>query len=740
MENISAQGGNMEYIAHINDESEKTQTVKEHCENTARLGRDYAVPILKDVVYAAGMFHDVGKYQSSFQKRIRGNEIKVEHSTCGAVMARKLYPGPAGMMLGYCIAGHHSGIPDGGYRNDTDDKSTLYGRMKRDFEDYSVYQEELKIPSIDEKELAEFLIGDCGNAKDKLLDKFAFFTRYCFSCLVDADSTDTADFCGNLPEKRLKADFVKCLEKVNRKMASFVCMTDLQKTRTLLQNQVFEKCAVDSDIYLMNMPTGSGKTLCSLKFALERALRKQKKRIIYVIPYNNIIEQTAEEFENVLGEDADILRHQSTFSYEDNEDFDENYKMAARFAVENWDAPFIITTAVQFFESMYSNRRGKLRKLHNMADSILVFDEAHLMPQNFLKPCLEGISYITKYLNSEAVFLTATMPDFRHLIEKCVFPGSKILDLIEDQSLFPAFEKCRYRYLKRQSQEQILQKARKYPSSLIVVNKRRTSRELYRSCSGRCYHLSTYMTACDRKRVIDEIKKELVRLEQDYPNLQDVPEDRKVTVISTSLIEAGVDLDFYTVFRERSGLDSILQAGGRCNREGKREYGEVFVYDCEEDTGRKWMDERANITKGILEKHEDISCQESIQEYFERLFFIKQDKISGGAISSKCSEIDSIPFKEYADEFEFVDSKTVSVAVVQDEKSQKLMEEIQYGGRGKARELQMYTFSVYPYEFEDLLRQHVVADFGSGIWFLTNSDYYNKEVGVLFEAKDYIVE
>lgn len=729
----------MEYIAHKNEKTGKIQTVKEHSENTARLCREYAVPALKDVAYAAGLLHDIGKYQALFQKRIQGSTVKVEHSACGAIAATKLYPGPAGVMLGYCIAGHHSGIPDGGCKKNTYDKTTLYGRMSRRFEDYSAYQEELEIPPVDEKKLAELLMADCGSRRDRLFDKFAFFTRYCFSCLVDADSTDTADFCGNGLETELKADFAGCLERVNRKLDAFVCETDLQRARALLQGQVFEKSSVDAEIYLMNMPTGSGKTLCSLKFALERALKKQKKRIIYVIPYNSIIEQTAGIFETLLGEDADILRHQSTFSYEDNEDCDEDYRLAFKLATENWEAPFIITTAVQAFESMYSSRKRKLRKLHNMADSILIFDEAHLMPQKYLKPCLEGISYITRYLNSEAVFLTATMPDFRHLIEECVFPGSKIVDLIDDESVFPAFQKCSYRYLGRQGLEEIVQRAEEYPSSLIVVNKRRTARELFKSCSGRCYHLSTYMTADDRKRAIDEIKKEQERLEQDYPDLQNVPEDRRIIVVSTSLIEAGVDLDFFSVFRERAGLDSILQAGGRCNREGKRTHAEVFVFDYEDATGKGWQDERANLTKGILKKYEDISCQESIREYFRRLFFMKRDEISGGAIGSRCSSIDSIPFKEYGDEFEIVDSKTISVVAVRDEKSRKLMEQIRYTGFGNPRELQKYAFSVYPYEFDDLFRQHVLEDFGSGVWFLTNSDYYDEKLGVLFEAKDYFV-
>lgn len=196
-------------------------------------------------------------------------------------------------------------------------------------------------------------------------------------------------------------------------MSAFMCRTRLQKARSALQAQAFQRASRDAEIYLMNMPTGSGKTLASVKIALERALAGKKKRIIYVIPYNSIIDQTVDVFEGLFGGELEILRHQSTFSYEDTEDQDEDYQKAAKLAVENWDAPFIVTTAVQFFESIYANKRGKLRKLHNMADSILVFDEAHLMPQSYLQPCLQSIAFITKYLNSEAIFFDGNHAGFR---------------------------------------------------------------------------------------------------------------------------------------------------------------------------------------------------------------------------------------------------------------------------------------------------------------------------------------
>ncbi len=730
------------YIAHRNEISGAVQTVKEHCENTAALCRNFSIPELKDFMYAVGLLHDVGKFQASFVKRINGANIKVEHSTCGALAAKEKYtmPVPMALMMEYCIAGHHSGIPDGGFPNDDIDKSTLCGRLKRDYEDFSEYKNELALPELNGLEWLKYLFRDCDNKMENVIDKFAFLTRYVFSCLVDADSIDTADFCKEreLPGK-LNADFSSCLQNIDDKLNSFICKTELQKARTILQNQAFQNINQDAEIYLLNMPTGSGKTLASAKIALERALSKEKKRIIYVIPYNSIIEQTADVLEEIFGGNLEILRHQSTFSYEDEENGSEDYREAAKTAAENWDAPFIITTAVQFFESVYANKRGKLRKVHNMADSILVFDEAHLMPQDYLQPCLQAVAYITRYLHSEAVFLTATMPDFEKLMKEYALPDSKIVKLIKDTSMFTKFQKCRYSYIGEISSSELLSKCREYPSSLIVVNKKATARELYQECGGKRYHLSTYMTSYDRKRILKEIRRELKQLEADYPEYKDVPEDRRITIISTSLIEAGVDLDVYTVFRERSGLDSILQAGGRCNREGKRKMADVFVFDLAEETRQAALDEKANLTKGLLKKYDDVSAVKCIEEYYSRLYFMKADDIQKNTMHQACSDLASIPFKEYAEKFELIDSRQVSLVVPCDAQSEQLVEMMKYTKAGNARKLQNYTCSVRQKELEDLIRQHAADDYGTGIYYLTNKDYYDEYTGVLFEASDYFL-
>lgn len=727
----------MEYIAHINESS--IQTVKEHCQNTANLSASFAIPALKNLIYNIGLLHDIGKYQNSFQNRIRGKKVLVEHSGAGAFIAVKNYPGVLGYMMAECIAGHHSGIPNLGNNNDSQDMTSLCGRLKRNYEDFSIWNKELQQKDIDSLNIINCFFYECKDSKAFFNERYAFLTRYCFSCITDADSIDTGNFCGTNYNKELKTDFKTCLEKINNRLANFKAVTELQKARALLQKQVYNSIYDDANIYFMNMPTGSGKTLCSVKCALEMAQRLNKKRIIYVIPFNSIIDQTVEEFEKVFGSSAEILRHQSTFSY-DKKDELEDYRNYAKLSAENWNASFIITTAVQFFESLASNKRGRLRKLHNMADSILIFDEVHMLPIKYLQPCLQAIQNVTELLNSKAILLTATMPDYSALLKKCVHGKIRTFDLVRDKRGFVRFKKCSYHYLGEQSDESIVQQASRCPTSLIIVNRRKAAKEIYKLCTGKKFHLSTYMTAYDRQRIIAEIKAELMKLEDDYPGLIRVPDERKIIVISTSLIEAGVDLDFYTVFRELSGLDSILQAGGRCNREGKRSNAKVYVYSSEYQSNHIDSDTRANIAKGIFNDFEDIGSDDAIKAYYDRLYSVNQEEITSNAIGALYTIPMNIDFVDYAEKFRMIDSNMVSIVVARDEESKRMIADIEAGINVSTRKLQRYSCSIYHYEVDELLAAGVLNDFDSGILCLTNLDYYDENLGIQFEGKDYIIE
>ena len=723
-------------VAHINSLTNEVQTIKDHSLCTAEMAKKFSVAELKPLVYSLSLLHDIGKYQPSFQERINGKNIRAEHSTCGAIEAKKLFgKGVSSMIAQYCIAGHHSGIPNGGNFADTKDDVTLQGRLKREFEDYSDYKSELTVEKPDEKAVKKYM-SKTAKDNESLIETFAFIARYCFSCLTDADSLDTAEFCTGRKDIELTSEFKECLDKINEKIASFKAETELQKARSIVQAQAYEKVGEDANVYLMNMPTGSGKTLCSMKFALERAIKTGKRRIIYVIPYNSIIDQTVSIFEDIFGDSAQILRHQSSFCIDDT-DNSEEYKALLKNVTENWNAQIIVTTSVQFFESIYANKRNKLRKIHNMADSIIIFDEAHMMPTQYLQPCLRAVSLVTKLINSEAVFLTATMPDFEQLIKQYSMPETSIKSLIEDKSRFASFKKGDFLNVGDISEEGLLEQAMQKPAALIVVNKRSTAAKLYDLLPGSVgekYHLSTYMTAFDRKRVIDEIKKKLDALYKEYPDPEKAPPSRRIIVVSTSLIEAGVDLDFFTVYRELSGLDSILQAGGRCNREGKRRNAAVYIFNF----GKPSTDARVNTAKALLEKYDDISSPECIEKYYEIIYKFNDEFIREMSIAKDVHGFDSVPFADYAKNFRMIDSNTVAVAVECDEESKALMTQLKAAGFTNHRKLQKYMFSVYEYELKMLIDIGVVKEYG-GIWCLTDSNRYSSEKGISFEMHDNII-
>ena len=727
----------MNKIAHKDGFYSEFQSIKEHSECTAKIAGEFAVSELYDIIYPMALLHDIGKYQNSFQEKIiHDKNIRVDHAVCGALEAKKLFGNASSsLLMQYCIAGHHSGIPNGGTLQDTAAESSLHGRMKKAamLEDYAEYRSEIFPEKPNEEKFRQYLLRGAYDT-ESLIEIFAFITRYCFSCLTDADSLDTAYFCKGRKNIPLKADFEQCRQKLDERFKTFSAETSLQKARNFLQNQVYEKVNDTAEIYLMNMPTGSGKTLCSMKFALTRAILTGKKRIIYVIPYNSIIDQTAAVLEDIFKDSADILRHQSSFSIDDV-DKDEDYRQLIKNVTENWNAQIIVTTSVQFFESLYANKRGKLRKIHNLSDSMIIFDEAHIMPTAYWQPCLRVAAYITRFLHSEAIFLTATMPDFDTLIKKYALPNSKITPLITDTTPFTYFRKGKFVNIGEISSERLLENAQKQPSALIIVNKRSTASELYGIATNqKKYHLSTYMTAFDRKRVIDEIRKELQMLYHDYPDLSAVPENRRIIVISTSLIEAGVDFDFFAVYRELSGLDNILQAGGRCNREGKRENAQIYIFNRKKDIDTA----NSNITKALLEKYEDIADTECIKEYYDRLFAFHEEIIRRNTIAENVSRFDTVGFADYARNFHMIEDNTVSVAVECDEESKALLEQLYQTEFTDYRKLQKYTFTVYEYELEKLIAQGVVRKYG-GVWCLTNYDYYSNDIGITFEAKDYFI-
>lgn len=726
------------YIAHISKDGE-IQTMHDHLCNVASMASNFSVVELRLVQALNGKIHDVGKYQMSFQERIRGRSIQVEHSICGAIEIPKYCNDQVlALLLQLCIAGHHSGIPDCGTIADPPDLPTLFGRLKRKSEDYCAYIGDITIEHISGNNFQKYLCEAC-KTKEDIVEKFAFLVRYSFSCLTDADSIDTRQAYGISEPQPLRFNYKSCLHDIDKKLSGFVAETELQKARQRLQQQVFSKTDADGEVFLMNMPTGSGKTLASMRYALKRIEHSngKLKRIIYVIPYNSIIDQTVEIFEGLFSGHSDVLRHQSSFIYEEQENLSEDFILSAKYACENWDAGIIVTTAVQFFESLYGNRRNKLRKVHNLAESVIVFDEAHLMPREYLEPCLRGVSYIARYLHSEALLLTATMPDFRMLLSRYAIPDLQITDLVTDTSDFKYFRKCKYELVPTISDNSLVSKATSFASSLIVMNSRKGASEIFQLCSGEKYHLSTYMTAFDRANTIAKIKCALDALYMEFPDLSLVPPERKITVVSTSLIEAGVNLDFVAGFRELTGLDSILQTGGRVDRDGLRNYGYVFAFERE---GTAKTRPEQELTKGIFAEFSDVSDPAAIRAYFDRLLNMEKEKFKMKSISNDCKRINLIPFRTYSESFHLIDgTKTVSIAICRDDYSRSLFEQLKVTGFINFRKIRKYCCTVRMNEFECLLQQRVLEDYGSGIYFLIDPSYYDEETGIQLEGKDYII-
>lgn len=734
----------MKYYAHTREDGER-QTVKAHLTGVSEKAEKFSVDLLKPIAKKASLYHDIGKYALNFQKRLDDDKVKFSHAACGAIEYKNLADKNDcfAPLMEYCIAGHHTGLMDGGTVADSSDSPTLSGTLKRENEytgesDYSAYATEIEFATLTQEERTP-LYNELLSAKDptELIERYAFFTKYVFSCLTDADFLDTEIFCNKNVERGMSGDFKMALDKLNRELSDMPSNTPLRQARSRIQQQAFDNSVNKSHISILDMPTGSGKTLCSLKLALESG----KKRIIYVIPYTSIIEQTANKFEKMFGDVLHVLQHHSNYSYDGNTEEEKKTAEKLKKTCENWDAPLIITTSVQFFQSIYHYKGSALRKLHNLRDSVIVFDEIHLIPTELLRPCLKAVGYITKYLNSEALFLSATMPDYSKLFDKFL-PDVNYNKLVTDRTNFKYFKKCEYKDMGRTTLETIAENASRCKNALIVVNTKKTAAELYSLVQGEKYHLSANMTPAHRSRVIEVVRKKLKNGEH-------------ITVVSTSLVEAGVDLDFNTVFRQLSGLDSILQAGGRCNREGKDAKGYVYVFDIDE-TYRKGSDlaMRINKTKGLLEKYQDITSYDCIKEYYDGIFGFNQSRIAENSIAKYNEQSNSfdrqglmspysIPFRSYAMQFEYISADTISIVIddPNDQTCHELVETLRNGDMSVRRALQKYSVSVYMNVFKDLYSQGVLNDHGTGIFILENQSYYNNETGLTTEAamQDYFI-
>lgn len=705
----------MTYIAHLS-EDQRIQTVLAHLEGTAGLCSRFALPFgAEDLGRFTGLAHDIGKYSDAFQYRLRGG-VKVDHSTAGAYECFRR--GQA--VAAFCVAGHHGGLPDGGSRGDGPDMSTLWGRMCRarmgKLEAYEPWKRELSLPCVK---------APVFQKQSAALDSF-FFTRMLYSCLVDADYLDTERFMEpDTPQRGNDTTVETLYRRLERYISSWFPPTGEVNA---LRCEVLEHCIEQGDrqkpgLFTLTVPTGGGKTVASLAFALRHACAQGKRRVVYVIPYTSIIEQTAAVFRDILGAE-NVLEHHSNIQYETDEKGNispEDAKLMR--ATENWDMPVVVTTAVQFFESLYSNRSSQCRKLHNLSDSVIIFDEAQMLPLPYLRPCVCAIAQLTARYGVSAVLCTATQPALTPLFQEFL-PGADIPELCPESIIHaPVFRRVQFRNAGQLTWEQLQEQLRQEKQALCIVNSRKSAQLVFAGLpQDSTYHLSTLMAPAHRKSVLAEIRQRL------YEGLP-------CRVISTSLIEAGVDLDFLAVFREEAGLDSILQAAGRCNREGKRPAaGSIVTVFRAQSRPPQIFEANIAAAQEAMEQYEDFSDPDAISCYFHALLDLKgQEAQDYKKILPRIQEGD-FPFRTVAERFRLIEQDT-RVIYIPIGAGEELIRRLRQGERtrGLFRQLGQYGVSVYPQHFRALHGIGALELLEDGSAILTDLSLYSEKLGLTLE-------
>ncbi|MCD2493129.1 CRISPR-associated helicase Cas3' [Lacrimispora sp. NSJ-141] len=706
----------MKYLAHISEDKKRDQTIKSHLEGTALLAKEFAIEFgYGDWGYFCGMLHDIGKYSAKFQERIQGSGEKVDHATAGAQLCLRLGKEKGGFYLApaYCIAGHHAGLPDTGSSADTGDRGTFAGRMKKKIEDYEVYREEISVPS---------LLPPAFTVSGKKDPTFtmSFLIRMLYSCLVDADYLDTEDFMKDGRTCRMAGESIPLLlEKLNRHIEKWLENEErdtINGRRTEILNSCIAKGKEKRGLFRLTVPTGGGKTVASLAFALNHAAEHRMKRIIYVIPYTSIIEQNAKVFSNILGE-KNVLEHHSGIDYESSDEL-----MPKQLAAENWDLPVVVTTNVQFFESLFSNKSSKCRKLHNIANSTIIFDEAQMLPNDYLRPCIASMEELIRHYECSIVLCTATQPSLKpffpedmHQLELC--------PRMEEQFRF--FKRAIFKNLGKITEEELINWLRMEEQALCILNTKNSVQKLYEKIKGEgVYHLSTFMYPRHRQEQLAAIGQRLAA-------------GQKCIVIATSLVEAGVDLDFQAVYRELFGIDSMIQAAGRCNREGKRDAQTSFAcyFQLEETRKIPGQEQQIDTAKQVIRRYEDIASLEAVQEYFTRLYHFKGSALDKKNIMEEFQK-GRFAFAAVGKEFKLIEQNTKTILIPVEERAKEIAEELRYKGVSKRliREAGQYCINVYDNLFQKMIGAGMLVGVSEELkeefFVLKDCGDYSKETGL----------
>lgn len=743
----------MAFYAHSTQRSDRSdwQALAEHLQNVGDMASDKAAIFgARGMAEVAGLLHDLGKYSDDFQRRIAGDAIRVDHATRGAMLAVERYK-HIGMLLAYGIAGHHAGLAngsEGGERNALRDRLKGVGLppLKDDWQDEITLPEQVTPPKL-------------VTQKERGMFQFAFFARMLFSCLVDADYLDTESFYDRvaLPGEpndrsasrgRASPSLESLRERLDTYLSGFDADSHVNRVRAEILAHTRKAAAHAPGLFSLTVPTGGGKTLASLAFALDHAIAHELRRVIFVIPFTSIVEQNAAVFRTALGDlgETAVLEHHSAFvaaqlPRSDAERYQAKEKL--RLAMENWDAPIIVTTAVQFFESLFAARPSQCRKLHNIAGSVVILDEAQTLPLKLLRPAVAAIDELARNYRASVVLCTATQPalnapDFQGGLEK-------VRELAPNPpELFRKLDRVRVRHVGALDDDELVAQLRALDQVLCIVNNRRHARAVYQALADLpgARHLTTLMCAKHRSEVLAEVR---VRLKVGEP----------CRLVSTSLIEAGVDISLPTVYRAEAGLDSVAQAAGRCNRNGERaaDQSEVRVFatargDWAPPPELRQFAQAAQEVMRQPQFREDPLSPSAIEAYFRLLYWQKGDQeLDAANLLGLCAEsrIESLPLETLAAKFRMIDTVQMPVIVPFDDHARRDIESLRFAEKtgGLARKLQPYLVQLPRNGFDALRKAGAIQPVAPEKWGeqfmeLVNVDLYDPRFGLSWDDPAFI--
>lgn len=733
-------------IAHRAEGGEE-QSLYEHAEGVAmRICHSLTEARLEQLIPLGellGRLHDTGKAQPAFQRYIRGESAaKAPHSAAGALLSTSLLfelskelqlkklPRTS-QVLAYAISGHHRGLYDYIELRKELEKGEIKKRCAKTKEELPNIKSELQTWVKEHAESTESSLKELA----KLIgatEQAQALIRLLFSCLVDADFLDTEAFmdqerkgrrheatCGYAPLETLR-------DRLTKHMEGFSTEGKINEARRAFLNQCREHGRTcPKGYYSLFLPTGGGKTLSSMAWALETALKHEAKRIIYVIPYTSIITQTAGIFREIFGEE-NVLEHHSDISFSGGESSQEAERYErTRLLAETWEAPIIVTTNVQFFESLFSHKVSRSRKVHSIANSVVVFDEVQMFPTEFLHPMLRLIEDLRCIFHTQLLFCSATLPPFDkdhsssfkkvndfHQLSEDIQPI-----IPEDPELFKVFDRVIYHLEEKvYVTKELAQELSQLNSALCIVNSRRDASRLYHALleegkeAQNVIHLSRNMCSAHLKDRIAEVRQ---RLKAKIPTI----------VISTQLIEAGVDIDLPIVYRAMSGLDSIVQAGGRCNREGKRPTpGEVYVFSLS-DGGKAFgaIAHGQNATRFLLDNDKEHTRPyiplELIDAYYNRYYASIESFDTKNIAESLYDEEETkhwrFDFQQASENFQLIDNVDRDLFVPYGwgkELIEGLEKHTLYLNHRTLRELQQYHVSISRWRYEELEEARLLSE------------------------------